>query len=463
MSKFLKFIVNIFLICAILIAAAILIPPLAGVQTTIVDTASMDTNLPLGSITYSTDVDVSKIKTGDEVLKDNSTSTYAYIVKEINRDNDTFTVVNAMDQNARTEEITLRNSVPKVAVVVPYIGYVIIAMHSTEGIVIIALVVALIVILFILSELWKEKPEDEEEENEEKSQKTYSFVEGEEEKRGVNAETEEKAPLTDSDMAVPDAEGTEISDSADEEQETSAEATAPENEEEKLPEVSIEEEAASEQTGNEEKAPEITLEVKAEEQHNPGDDLEKALAGIYSESDKAKNANASAPKTDRLLDGADQSEETDARRDVTIDEPKPQEEPEQQEEEQIKPGDTQEFHLETEPKEETADSDAYDLSDVIERATKEAEKEAEKEAGNERKEEPAGDTAPETAEAAAGQEQKPADEEPEPEDEEPEQFVPVEHATLDELLDQAKKNGDEPDVSKDDATGITIVDYSGTL
>ena len=54
MSKFLKLIVNLFLIAAILVAVAILVPPLAGITTTIVDSSSMDTNLPLGSITYST-------------------------------------------------------------------------------------------------------------------------------------------------------------------------------------------------------------------------------------------------------------------------------------------------------------------------------------------------------------------------------------------------------------------------
>ena len=51
MSKFLKFIVNLFLTLAILTAVAILVPPLLGINTTIVDSAGMDTNLPLGSVT----------------------------------------------------------------------------------------------------------------------------------------------------------------------------------------------------------------------------------------------------------------------------------------------------------------------------------------------------------------------------------------------------------------------------
>ncbi len=68
MSKFLKFIVNLFLAVAILTAAAILIPPVLGVNTTIVDSAGMDTNLPLGSVTYSVDIPVTRLQKGDEIL-----------------------------------------------------------------------------------------------------------------------------------------------------------------------------------------------------------------------------------------------------------------------------------------------------------------------------------------------------------------------------------------------------------
>ena len=162
MSKILKFIVNLFLLAAILIAVAILVPPVAGITTTIVDTPTMNTNLPLGSVTYSTYVDVDEIKAGDEILKENgNTSTYAYIVREADPEAGRFKVVNAMDRGGSEEEIFLRNNVPKVAVVVPLIGYVLIAMHSLEGRVIVGLVVLLIIILFILSELWKEVPDDE--------------------------------------------------------------------------------------------------------------------------------------------------------------------------------------------------------------------------------------------------------------------------------------------------------------
>ena len=102
MSKFLKFIVNTFLVVAILTAAAILVPPLLGVNTTIVDTAGMDTNLPLGSVTYSVNVPVTKLQVGDEVLKENGTSTYAYIIEEGDVGTGKFKVASAVDRDSVT-------------------------------------------------------------------------------------------------------------------------------------------------------------------------------------------------------------------------------------------------------------------------------------------------------------------------------------------------------------------------
>ncbi|MDO5701772.1 MAG: hypothetical protein Q4G47_00260 [Lachnospiraceae bacterium] len=172
MSKFLKLIVNLFLLGAILVAVAILVPPLAGIKTTIVDTTAMNTNLPLGSVTYSKDIDVFDVKAGDEILKENDASTYAYIIKETDAANGRFKAVSVADPNGPEEEIILRNTVPKVSVMIPFIGYVLIAMHSVEGIVIIILTVILVIILFILSELWKVRSDDEEEEEEEEREQT---------------------------------------------------------------------------------------------------------------------------------------------------------------------------------------------------------------------------------------------------------------------------------------------------
>lgn len=175
MSKFLKAIVNIFLIAAILTAVAILVPPVLGITTTIIDSREMETNLPLGSITYSEDVEVKSIKAGDEVLKEDANSTFAYVVVEGNAETGKFTVLDASDKEGPTTEVTIRNYVSRVFITVPFIGYIIVAMQSTEGMIIVGLIVLFVIILFILSELWKkhDSEEDEDEDGDDENDFVY--------------------------------------------------------------------------------------------------------------------------------------------------------------------------------------------------------------------------------------------------------------------------------------------------
>lgn len=161
MSKFLKVIVNLFLVFAILVAGAILIPPILGVSTTMIDSASMDTNLPVGSITYSQTESVSNVLVGDKILIENDNSVYVYVVESVDAVSGQFVVSDAIDSQMEEEEIVLRNEVLKVVLTVPLIGYIMVAMHSMEGLIIIGLVVLFVIILFILSELWKKSDDDE--------------------------------------------------------------------------------------------------------------------------------------------------------------------------------------------------------------------------------------------------------------------------------------------------------------
>lgn len=163
MSKFLKVIVNLFLVFAILVAGAILVPPILGVSTTMIDSASIDTNLPVGSITYSQNESVANVVAGDQVLIENDNRVYVYVVESADAVTGKFVVTDELGDKAESEEITLRNEVLKVVLTVPLIGYIMVAMHSVEGLIIIGLVVLFVIILFILSELWKKSDEDDEE------------------------------------------------------------------------------------------------------------------------------------------------------------------------------------------------------------------------------------------------------------------------------------------------------------
>lgn len=172
MSKFLKVVVNLFLVCAILVGAAILVPPLMGITTTVIDSSSMNTNLPVGSVTYARDIHVTDIQPGDKLIYESDAKTYVYEVQEANAGSGKFTVRDTRSTSGQTEEITLRNNASEVVLTVPFIGYLMMAMHSTEGLIIIGLVVLFIIILFILSELWKKPAEDEEDDEDEDEDET---------------------------------------------------------------------------------------------------------------------------------------------------------------------------------------------------------------------------------------------------------------------------------------------------
>lgn len=169
MSKVLKWVVNIILLTAIVVAGALLIPSLTGVTTVIVDSLELETNLPVGSVTYAVDKGIQELKANDNILIEKSSSAYIYRVDAVDTEAGEITIrdVKSVDSNEKTEAIS--SSVSKVVIVIPYIGYVVMAMKSTEGLIIIGLAVVFVIILFILAELWKTDADvhDEEEDDDE--------------------------------------------------------------------------------------------------------------------------------------------------------------------------------------------------------------------------------------------------------------------------------------------------------
>lgn len=173
MSRFLKVIVNIILVCAILTAAALLIPPLVGVQTFVMDDMSMQTNLSAGSVTYAIPKSAQEMKNGDKVLEQASTGNYVYRISNLHVEENTCTLTASGTSPLLTKEANISNGVAKVVLTIPFIGYVVMAMKTTEGLIIIGLAVVFVILLFILSEICK-KDEDEEDEEEEEEDEGLS-------------------------------------------------------------------------------------------------------------------------------------------------------------------------------------------------------------------------------------------------------------------------------------------------
>lgn len=155
MSRFLKVVVNIILLGAILVAASLLIPPVAGITTAIVDDETMDTNLALGSVTYAKPTPVSELALGDKILEKGSNSIHIYRLDAQGETVGNFTVTDVNETGSEAKQVELSESANKVLLTVPYIGYAALALQTTEGMIIIGLGVVFIIILFVLAEVWK--------------------------------------------------------------------------------------------------------------------------------------------------------------------------------------------------------------------------------------------------------------------------------------------------------------------
>lgn len=192
MSRFLKFIVHLVVFLLIVCILALAIPPFAGISTVAIDSTDWETNLPLGSVTYGKEISASSVLVGDSVIVQDGNRIYLYGVQEIDLDNSTFTVVDTRAKDGEPKAMTLRGEVVRVFATVWFIGYLLIAIQSKEGLIILGLGVLFLVILFILAEIWgrdKELPEEDLEEEESESpepEKKKKPVEQAAEKRAVD-------------------------------------------------------------------------------------------------------------------------------------------------------------------------------------------------------------------------------------------------------------------------------------
>ncbi|MGN0398736.1 MAG: hypothetical protein ACI4EO_01290 [Blautia sp.] len=166
MSKFLKIIVNLVVIGSIFVAAALLIPPVAGVNTVMSDNSTSETNLPVGTVAYGKAVEADMLKKGDKVIYTTNNQAYVYEITDMDASAGVYKVRDIYSQSAEEENIQLLNDAVKVIVVVPYIAYAAIALQSKEGLIVVGLGVIFLIILFILAELWRKDDEEEDEEDE---------------------------------------------------------------------------------------------------------------------------------------------------------------------------------------------------------------------------------------------------------------------------------------------------------
>ena len=161
MSKFLKFIVHFFVICTIVCVLGLALPPFFGVRTVIMDSSDKATNLPVGSVTYAIPVKTEDVAAGTPILVQEDGKSYRYNLVSVNRENNTGTVIDTTTSAQQNITVSVKNWVPKIVVTIPFVGYLLVATESIEGLIILGLVILFLIILYVIAELWKKEPEDE--------------------------------------------------------------------------------------------------------------------------------------------------------------------------------------------------------------------------------------------------------------------------------------------------------------
>lgn len=398
MSKALKTIVNVILFCAIVVAAGLLIPPFAGITTVMVDDVDMQTNLPQGSVAYAVEKDRSELKQGDKVLISQEGRQYVYVVDSI--DGSSVVLDDQLSTDGGTTQQELGSTVQKVMLVVPVIGYVSMALRSTEGLIIVGLAVVFVIILFILAEVWKKDDDEEEDEEDEDGQEDES----EEEPAVMSRRQKKKARKADKKKQK------------QEEKAAVAEAKARAKRERQEAKLAKKNQKAH-MMDEPEQGPEAIPAEPMEETQAAGSTQEIVLPQELMQEEQ------SAGNTQEIVLPTEETQEKQKSTDETEDPDKTL-------------------------LEETASLFAADIASMMgENQTKETEKPEETDPLDSTEQ-----TQPVVLEVVPEEKQETGDKK---------LAMPV--YTKEELLQKAEADGDEPEVIEDEVSGVTLVDYSDVL
>lgn len=398
MSKVLKTIVNVILFCAIVVAAGLLIPPFAGITTVMVDDVDMQTNLPQGSVAYAVEKDRSELKQGDKVLISQEGRQYVYVVDSI--DGSSVVLDDQLSTDGGTTQQELGSTVQKVMLVVPVIGYVSMALRSTEGLIIVGLAVVFVIILFILAEVWKKDDDEEEDEEDENGQEDES----EEEPAVMSRRQKKKARKADKKKQK------------QEEKAAVAEAKARAKRERQEAKLAKKNKKAH-MMDEPEQEPEAIPAEPMEETQAAGSTQEIVLPQeLMQEEQSAGNTQEIVLPTEETQEKQESTDETEDPDKTLL--------------------------------EETASLFAADIASMMgENQTKETEKPEETDPSDSPEQ-----TQPVVLEVVSEEKQETGDKK---------LAMPV--YTKEELLQKAEADGDEPEVIEDEVSGVTLVDYSDVL
>ena len=139
MSKFLKFIVHFVVICTILCVVALAVPPFFGVTTEIRDDSTVKSNLAMGSVTYAIPVKTEEAALGTPILVNDENAVYRYTLASADVANGTGTAMDPTVSQGQPINVAIGSYLPKIVVTIPFIGYLMAATKSIEGLIVLGL------------------------------------------------------------------------------------------------------------------------------------------------------------------------------------------------------------------------------------------------------------------------------------------------------------------------------------
>ena len=98
---------------------------------------------------------------GDFILYQSDSKAYRYMITEMDKKNNIFKVVDSTDKDAEPITVEVKKYIPKVVITIGYVGYLLTATESIEGLIILGLAVLFLIILYIVAELLKKEPQDD--------------------------------------------------------------------------------------------------------------------------------------------------------------------------------------------------------------------------------------------------------------------------------------------------------------
>ncbi|MEI3412850.1 MAG: hypothetical protein V8Q57_06400 [Blautia sp.] len=161
MSKFLKFIVHFVVICTIICVIALAVPPFFGVTTEIRDDSGVKSNLAMGSVTYAIPVKTEEAAIGTPILVNDGENVYRYTIASTDLTSGTGTAMDPTISQGQPINIAIGAYVPKIVVTIPFIGYLMAATKSIEGLIVLGLAILFLIILYAIAELWKKDMDDD--------------------------------------------------------------------------------------------------------------------------------------------------------------------------------------------------------------------------------------------------------------------------------------------------------------